>query len=159
MIHVVIRSRIVKNEITLGDRELDIMTVLWNTGSGTVAEVRDRLKAPLAYTTVLTILRNLEAKGVVGHTVEGKAFRYVPRLKEQEACKTAVIRIMEKFFGGSAEALVLHLVRDRALSRKDLKKIRRAVRPKASPTERTHHATKVAQQTSIPDDHLPPTTG
>lgn len=135
-----------KDEITLGDRELDVMAVLWSTGSGTVSEVRERLQATLAYTTVLTILRNVEAKGVVSHAVEGKAHRYVPLLKEQDARKRAVSRVMEKFFSGSAEELVLHLVRDRALSRKDLKKIRRAVRsderkgggePKASPRTTT----------------------
>ena len=49
------------DDFVLGDRELDVMGVLWDLGSGTVAEVRDRLPADLAYTTVLTILRNLEA--------------------------------------------------------------------------------------------------
>lgn len=119
-----------EREIGLGDRELDVMAVLWSAGSGTVAEVKENLSAPLAYTTVLTILRNLEAKGVIGHALEGKSHRFVPLLKEQDARRTAVSRVMEKFFSGSAEELVLHLVRDRALSRKDLKKIRRVVRSK-----------------------------
>jgi len=122
----------VEREIGLGDRELDVMAVLWSAGSGTVTEVKENLSAPLAYTTVLTILRNLEAKGVIGHAVEGKSHRFVPLLKEQDARRTAVSRVMEKFFSGSAEELVLHLVRDRALSRKDLKKIRRDVRSNES---------------------------
>lgn len=121
-----------EHEIGLGDRELDVMAVLWSAGSGTVTEVKEDLSAPLAYTTVLTILRNLEAKGVIGHAVEGKSHRFVPLLKEQDARRTAVSRVMEKFFSGSAEELVLHLVRDRALSRKDLKKIRRDVRSNES---------------------------
>jgi predicted transcriptional regulator len=55
------------DDFVLGDRELDVMGVLWDLGSGTVTEVRDKLPADLAYTTVLTILRNLEAKGFVDH--------------------------------------------------------------------------------------------
>ncbi|MEO5580046.1 MAG: BlaI/MecI/CopY family transcriptional regulator [Gemmatimonadaceae bacterium] len=118
----------VKGVISLGERELDVMAVLWRAGSGTVSEVRDAVRATLAYTTVLTILRNLEAKGAVIHAVEGKSHRYVPLLKEQDARKSAVDRIIQKFFRGSAERLVLHLIRDGELSRKDLKKIRRAAR-------------------------------
>jgi predicted transcriptional regulator len=50
------------DQVTLGERELDVMTALWTDGPGTVAEVKERLPAALAYNTVLTILRNLEAK-------------------------------------------------------------------------------------------------
>ena len=61
--------------IILADRETDLMEVLWDHGPSTVAEVRKRLKARLAYNTVLSILRTLEAKGYVGHEEEGRAFR------------------------------------------------------------------------------------
>src|SRR5438309_1515448 len=54
--------------ISFTDRELDVMSVLWDAGSATVAEVRERLSDDLAYTTVLTVLRTLEQKGYVGHT-------------------------------------------------------------------------------------------
>ncbi len=121
--------------IPLGERELDVMAVLWRAGSGTVSEVREALRATLAYTTVLTILRNLEAKGAVSHAVEGKAHRYVPLLREQDARQSAVGHVMTKFFRGSAERLVLHLVRHGELSRKDLKKLRRAARSPGKTTE------------------------
>ena len=55
------------------ERELDVMSVLWQLGSGTVAEVRAALEDEFAYTTVLTVLRTLEAKGHVRHEGEGKA--------------------------------------------------------------------------------------
>ena len=58
------------------DRELDVMAVLWDRGPSTVAEVRENLEDPLAYTTVLTVLRTLETKGYVSHEEEGKAHRY-----------------------------------------------------------------------------------
>ena len=82
------------DEHSLGDRELDVMAVLWEIGSGTVGEVRQRLPAQLAYTTVLTILRNLEAKGYLSHTVEGRAHRYAPRIAQRTAQKSALTHML-----------------------------------------------------------------
>src|SRR6266487_4471042 len=64
--------------IAFTDRELDVMSVLWDLGDATVAEVRERLADELAYTTVLTVLRTLEQEGYVAHTGEGRAHRYNP---------------------------------------------------------------------------------
>jgi predicted transcriptional regulator len=110
-----------------GERELDVMGVLWETGSATVAEVRDRLPADLAYTTVLTILRNLEAKGFVRHEDEGKAHRYFPKLARKTAGKTAVSRLVDKMFGGNAATLVSHLVSDHPLSAEELRALHAAL--------------------------------
>ena len=110
-----------------GDRELDVMAVLWETGSATVAEVRDRLPADLAYTTVLTILRNLEAKGFVRHEGEGKAHRYFPLVARQAAGRNAVTRLIEKMFGGDPAMLVSHLVSDHPLTAAELKKLHAAL--------------------------------
>src|SRR5215510_4804786 len=95
-------------ELLLGDRELDVMGVLWEIGSGTVTEVRDKLPADLAYTTVLTILRNLEEKGFVTHESEGRAHRYIPRVAQKTARKSLLARLVNKLFEGSPEALVAH---------------------------------------------------
>lgn len=112
------------DDFVLGDRELDVMGVLWDLGSGTVAEVRDRLPADLAYTTVLTILRNLEAKDLVTHTAEGKAHRYVPRVARKAARRSALARVVDKLFHGSPEQLVTQLVEDEQLSAEDLRRLR-----------------------------------
>ena len=112
------------DDFVLGDRELDVMGVLWDLGSGTVSEVRERLPADLAYTTVLTILRNLEAKELVTHTAEGKAHRYVPRVARKTARRSAVSRIVDKLFHGSPEQLIAQLVEDENLSAEDLKRLR-----------------------------------
>ena len=106
-----------------GERELDVMGVLWETGSATVAEVRDRLPADLAYTTVLTILRNLEAKGFVRHEGEGKAHRYFPLVARKTAGRSAVARLIDKMFGGDPSMLVSHLVSDQRLSAEELRKL------------------------------------
>jgi BlaI family penicillinase repressor len=112
------------DDFVFGDRELDVMGVLWDLGSGTVSEVRERLPADLAYTTVLTILRNLEAKELVTHTTEGKAHRYVPRVARRAARRSAVSRIVDKLFHGSPEQLIAQLVEDEHLSAEDLKRLR-----------------------------------
>jgi BlaI family transcriptional regulator, penicillinase repressor len=112
------------DDFVLGDRELDVMGVLWDLGSGTVAEVRERLPADLAYTTVLTILRNLEAKELVDHTTEGKAHRYRPRVARKAARQNALYRIVDKLFHGSPEQLIAQLVEDEKLSADDLRRLR-----------------------------------
>ena len=106
------------------DRELDVMSALWTMHSGTVSEVRERIEDALAYNTVLTVLRTLEAKGHVRHEGEGKAHRYFPTVKRDEAGKSAVTRLLDKVFDGSAESMLAHLVGDRNLSRERLTKMR-----------------------------------
>ena len=112
------------DELSLGDRELDVMAVLWEMGDGTVAEVREKLPADLAYTTVLTILRKLEAKGLVRHKVEGKAHRYIPRVAQKNARRSVLGRLIEKLFDGSPEQLLAHLVDDHDLTPAQVKRMR-----------------------------------
>ena len=103
-------------EIAFTDRELDVMAVLWDLGSGTVAEVQERLVDDLAYTTVLTILRTLEEKGRVRHEEEGRAYRYYALVGREEAGANAVRRLLRKVFRGSPEMLLTHLVAERGLT-------------------------------------------
>ena len=112
------------DELSLGDRELDVMAVLWELGDGTVTEVREKLPADLAYTTVLTILRNLEAKELVYHSSEGKAHRYFPQIARQTARRSAITKIVDKLFHGSPQQLIAQLVEDEKMSPADLKRIR-----------------------------------
>jgi predicted transcriptional regulator len=119
------------DDVTLGDRELDVMAVLWEIGSGTVGEVRERLDARLAYTTVLTILRNLEAKDFVSHEEEGRAHRYFPRVAQRSAQRSALARLVNTLFEGSHEQLLARLVDDRALGVDELRRLSRRVRDQA----------------------------
>ncbi|HET9982564.1 MAG TPA: BlaI/MecI/CopY family transcriptional regulator [Longimicrobiales bacterium] len=112
-------------DIAFTDRELDVMAVLWEHGPATVAEVRERLADPLAYTTVLTVLRTLEEKGHVGHEEEGKAYRYFPRVERDAAGESALRRLTRKLFAGSPELLLTRLVSDRGLTREELERMRR----------------------------------
>ena len=116
------------DDLTFADRELDVMAVLWELGSGTVSEVRDRLPADLAYTTVLTILRNLETKGFLRHEEEGKAHRYFPLVQRQAAERSALARLVDRLFHGSPELLLTRLVDDPALTPEQLQRMRRQLR-------------------------------
>jgi len=111
--------------IAFTDRELDVMNVLWDAGSATVAEVRERLSDDLAYTTVLTVLRTLEQKGYVGHTGEGRAHRYRPLVKRAAAGRSALRRLVDKVFDGSPELLLTQLVSDRNLGDEELRRLRK----------------------------------
>jgi BlaI family transcriptional regulator, penicillinase repressor len=97
---------------SFSDRELDIMSVLWRSGSGTVAEVRECLSDDLAYTSVLKMMQILEGKGALRHESEGRAYRYFPVASSQEAGDRAINRILDKIFHGSAELLLARLVSD-----------------------------------------------
>ena len=111
--------------IAFTDRELDVMNVLWDAGSATVAEVRERITDDLAYTTVLTILRTLEQKGYVSHTEDGRAHRYKPLVKREVAGRTALRRLMDKVFDGSPELLLTQLVSEENLSDEELRRLRK----------------------------------
>lgn len=112
------------DEFLVGERELDVMAVLWELGSGTVTEVRDKLPVDLAYTTVLTILRNLEEKEFVTHKSEGRAYRYFPKVARNAAQRTVVARLVDKLFQGSPEQLIAHLVEGESLTADELKRLR-----------------------------------
>jgi predicted transcriptional regulator len=106
------------------DRELDIMSILWRQGGATVAEVRDLLPDSLAYTSVLSALQTLEEKGYVGHDTEGRAYRYYPMVAVEEAGESALGRVLDKIFHGSAESLLAQLVSDRTIPPDELKRMR-----------------------------------
>jgi predicted transcriptional regulator len=116
--------------IALTDREADLMQVLWDHGPSLVAEVREHLADPLAYTTVLTVLRILESKGYVGHTEEGRVHRYFATVEKQTARKSALRHLTDKLFEGSSELLMTQLVSDHKLSDEQVQRLRRLLASK-----------------------------
>ncbi len=113
--------------VHLTRRELDVMSVLWKRGSATVAEARDGIADELAYPTVLTVLRTLEAKGHVSHEQEGKGFRYYPVLQSEDAGSSAVGRVLDKVYQGSRELLVAGLLSDESIDEEELRRLRKLV--------------------------------
>ena len=112
-----------KNGTSFTERELDIMSILWKEGSGTVAEVRDELNSEVGYTTVLKMLQILEEKGMVRHEREGRAYRYHPTVAQEEAGEHALRRIVDKIFQGSAELTLARLVRDTKLTADEIQRM------------------------------------
>lgn len=107
------------------DRELDVMSILWRHGSATVTEVREELPDALAYTSVLSALQTLEEKGYVRHESEGRAYRYYPLVAPEEAGGSAIGRILDKVFHGSAEMLLAQLVSERKVPADELRRMRK----------------------------------
>jgi len=106
-------------------RELQVMSVLWRLGSATVSEVKEQLEEELAYTSVLSALQTLEEKGYVRHEPEGRAYRYFAVVEAERAGGSALTRIKDAIFHGSAERMFAQLVSDRALGRAELERMRR----------------------------------
>jgi predicted transcriptional regulator len=112
-------------DLHLTERELDIMSVLWDLGEATVTEVRDRVDPDLAYTSISSMIRTLEIKGYVSHRRgEGKTHVYFPAIEPEAAGKSALGRVLDKIYGGSPIKLLAHLVDQRRLSDKELARMR-----------------------------------
>jgi predicted transcriptional regulator len=117
-----------KKSPNLTEAELRLMDVVWEKGEATVSEVAEALPRDLelAYNTVLTTMRILEEKGFLRHTKskEGRAFVYRAVVGRDEASRTALRYLVSRFFRNSPELLVLNLLEDEELSRKELGRIR-----------------------------------
>jgi predicted transcriptional regulator len=112
------------DEIYFPPRELAVMSVLWRLGSASVAEVRDALDEDLAYTSVLSALQTLEEKGYARHESEGRVYRYFPTVGVERAGQSALARIRDAIFQGSAERMFAQMVTDKGLGRKELEQMR-----------------------------------
>ena len=109
--------------------ELAIMQVLWEAGSANVQTVQARLAGrDLAYTTVQTMLNVLVRKGRVKRRLKDRAYVYRPVLSRQMAVRQAVGEVLDRFFGGSADRLVLNLVETRHLSAEKLAQIQKLLK-------------------------------
>ena len=116
--------------------ELEIMTVLWETGPANVQTVQAKMHGrDLAYTTVQTMLNVLHRKGKVNRELQDRAYLYRPVLSRQKAVSQAVGEVLDRFFQGSADNLVLSLLKTRKLTPEKLAKIQKLVEQ----TQEEHH--------------------
>jgi predicted transcriptional regulator len=122
----------------LTEVELELMTILWDRGGGTVSEVQGALppERPLAYTSVSTILRILEQKGVLQSEKVGRGHRYLPVVAKGDYEAFALDQVVGKVFGGEPLALVRRLVDTHGLSRKDLAALRTLLEEKSGEKRR-----------------------
>jgi BlaI family penicillinase repressor len=124
--------------MTLGDLQHAIMTVLWERGEAATAEVHQALQAErgLALTTIATMLRKMEDKGVVAHRRDGRQFVYRPTVSREEIRESMVGELVERLFGGDARALVAHLVSEHEIDPRELSALRRRVEARDEGSER-----------------------
>ena len=113
----------------LGDLQLRIMKILWLRTEATVTDVLGDLTgaSELAYTTVATMLRKMEAKGLVAHRIEGRSFIYRARVKEEEVTRTMADHFVERLFEGSLTEVVSHLLSTREVSKDELETLERLI--------------------------------
>ncbi len=111
---------------TMTGREAQVMEAVWRLGEATALQVRTALPLPLHDSTVRTLLRVLEQKGYVRHELRGKTFLLSVMLIARQKAQRRVLRsVLARFFGGSAEDLVLRLIEDDRLSADQLEELRK----------------------------------
>ncbi len=103
------------------------MRVLWQKGPGTVQHILDALPGSpsLAYNTVLTTIRILERKGYVEHSKDGRAHVYSPLVAQEEASRSEIRHLVNRFFRNSHEDLVLNILEDRGIAPEELERLRK----------------------------------
>ena len=116
-----------KRIMTLTNAEHRIMEVIWARGSATVADVVEALKGKDAYTTILTLMRILKAKGYLSSRKEGRAFVFVPKVDRDTMARKAVHQLLTKFFAGSPSELVLTFLREEELTPEELDVIKQKI--------------------------------
>jgi predicted transcriptional regulator len=107
----------------LGELERGILTIVWRVGAATAEQVREELDRGLKDSTIRTVLRRLEEKGYLAHTVENRTFLYRPAESRQRVAGRAVKRIVDWFCDGSVEALLVGMVDSKVLNRAELQRL------------------------------------
>lgn len=116
-----------QNHLLTG-RETEIMAFLWEAGAATAEQIRERLSGLPHDSTVRTLLRVLSTKGHVSADTDSRPTIYRPAVKRANMQKRVTRDVLKRFFGGSAEALVLHLLDDERLTADELKDLEAAFR-------------------------------
>ncbi len=107
----------------LGELERSILSIVWQLGSVTAEQVREELDRPLKDSTVRTVLRRLEEKGYLTHSVDDRTFVYSSAESRQRVAGRAAKRIVDWFCEGSVEALLVGMVDSKVLDRSELQRL------------------------------------
>ena len=116
-------------EIRLGRLEMQIMNVVWEKGKATVHEVKEALgkgRKP-AYSTILTMMRKIEAKGYLEHDVDDRTYVYRPTISQDAARRSILGDIMDRLFAGSPTLLLNSLVKQNQIDNKELAQLKKLI--------------------------------
>ena len=113
----------------LGARELAIMKVVWRLEDASVREVYEALRneRPVAYTTVMTMMGTLEAKGYLKKRTDGRAFRYRPTRPKGRVIASLVREFVDRVFDGASQPLLAHLVKGGSLTDDEREALKRLI--------------------------------
>ena len=116
-------------QFRLGDLQLRIMQALWERGSATVAEVLEQLgpQVDLAYTTVATMLRKMEDRGLVTHESQGRKFVYQAVIEADDVTQSMANDLVDRLFEGSVAGMVNHLLTTRDVSQAELDELQQLI--------------------------------
>ncbi len=117
-----------KRTYRLGDLQLRIMKVLWQAAPATVADVQKELGGQLAYTTVATMLRKMEERGLLRHRALGRKFLYEPAVSAEKVTQSMADDLVDRLFEGNLAAMVSHLLETREVSPKELARLEHLIR-------------------------------
>lgn len=107
----------------LSPLESRVMEIIWKRGHATADDVGAALGGRLSNASVRTLLRRIETKKFLTHRVEGRAFVYEPCIDAPTAGRSALRRVLDRFYGGSVEALVAGLLDGQFVDRKQLQRL------------------------------------
>jgi BlaI family penicillinase repressor len=113
----------------LGARELAVMKVVWRLEEASVREVYETLRKrrTVAYTTVMTMMSTLEAKGYLKKRADGRAFRYRPARPEERVITSLVREFVDRVFDGASRPLLAHLVTEGRLTKEEREELKRLI--------------------------------
>ena len=113
----------------LGARELAVMKVIWRFEEASVREVYETLRKrrPVAYTTVMTMMSTLEAKGYLKKRADGRAFRYRPARPEGRVITSLVREFVDRVFDGASRPLLAHLVVGGRFTKEEREELKRLI--------------------------------
>jgi len=125
-------------ESVLSPLQEEIMDVIWRLGAARAEDVREALrgKHDLKDATVRTLLRRIEAKGILEHTTEGRTFVYRPKVRPAEMANQAVRRVVERFCEGSLPSLLIGMADDRMISAEELRELAAEIEKKEKKRKR-----------------------
>lgn len=121
-----------RNSLThpLTDLQKAILDFLWTNGPATAEAIRQgiRRQHPLKDSSIRTLLRRLEARGFISHTVEGKVFVYAAGVPSRQVAVSAIRQVIQRFCAGSVEQLLVGMVDENVLTSADLERLAKKVR-------------------------------
>ncbi len=125
-------------EKLLTNLELKLMNIVWKLREARVKDVKNALprRKPLAYSTVLTVMRILERKGFVRHETDNRTYVYYPIVSRDEVVQSMLRNMANRLFDGSAELLMVNVLEKEDLSLDELRRLKQLIAAKEKEAEK-----------------------